>query len=152
MAQIHHHFRIDPLTFRIGLGKLLGGLIGVAVFFSLPSLQADIDPALRFGMLGWYIIFGAIIGFAGIYEKCPVFGFKFPTLLRGAVLGFGLNIVLGCLVHDNMIQAFSKYSEFQFSNSIPVLQIAIEGLIWGTLLDFILTRYAGQGKELLKNL
>jgi len=150
MAKTQKHTCKDSLTFRIGLGKILGGLIGLMVFFSLPALQANIDIALRFGMIGWYMIFGAIIGFAGVYTKYPLLGWGLPSILRGASIGFGLNLILACLVHDNMIQAFSHYSEFQFSNSMPIIQLAIEGLIWGALLDFALTRYAGEGKELLE--
>jgi len=144
--------RPTSLTLRVGLGKLFGALIGASVFFSLPAVQPDIDLALRFGMWGWYILFGAMIAMAGIYTKYPIVGWPFPAVLRGAVLGFGLNIILGCLVQDNMMQAFADYSEFPLADSLPILQMGIEGLIWGAILDAALTFYAGQGKDLVKKL
>lgn len=143
---------IPSLSYRITLGKLAGAGIGLAVFFSLPTVQPDIDVAVRFGMLGWYILFGAMIAFAGLYTKCPYVKWPFPAMLRGALLGFGFNLVLGALVHQDMMQAFSDYSEFHFANSMPILQLALEGLIWGALMDLFLTRMAGEGKDLVKNL
>lgn len=152
MAKVPNHLFSPTLTSRIILGKIIGAGIGISVFFSLPILQTDIDLALRWGMLGWYILFGVGIAFGGIYTQCPVFNWPLPALLRGALLGFGLNLILGCLVHQDMMIAFSQYAEFQFSNSMPIIQLAIEGLIWGSLIDFVLTRYIGQGDKLFKNL
>ena len=152
MAKTAKRTRPVSLTLRISLGKLFGAGIGGVVFFSLASLQGDIDPALRFGMWGWYIMFGAIIGFMGLYTKHPIFNFPLPSVLRGAVVGFGLNLILGCLVHVDMMQAFSSYSDFHFANTMPIVQLAIEGLIWGALIDGLLTKYAGEGKDLVKKL
>lgn len=140
------------LTLRLTLGKLFGAGIGLIVFLSLPAVNPDIDLALRFGMWGWYIIFGALIAFAGLYTKHPIFGWGMPAMLRGAMIGFGLNLVLGALVQEDMLAAFSSYSDFHMANSMPILQLAVEGLIWGALTDTALTFYAGQGKNLAKNL
>ena len=63
-----------------------------------------------------------------------------------------MNLILGGLVHQDMLQAFTSYSDFRISNAAPILQLAIEGLIWGALMDVALTFYAGQGKDLAKNL
>jgi hypothetical protein len=154
MAQSNAKKRIRPvsLTLRVTLGKLAGAGIGLAVFFSLPALQPDIDLALRLGMAGWYIIFGAVIAMAGIYTKIPYINWALPSILRGAAIGFGLNLVLGCLVYQQMLQAFSHYSDFQFANTMPIIQLGLEGLIWGALIDLFLTRMAGEGKDLAKNL
>ncbi len=152
MAKTAKRTRPVSLTLRIILGKLFGAGIGVVVFFSLPTLQADIDLALRFGVLGWYILFGAIIGFMGLYTKHPVLNFRMPSLLRGAMVGFGLNVILGCLIHGDVVEAFAHYSDFHFANSMPIIQLAIEGLIWGALIDGLVTKFAGEGKELVKNL
>jgi hypothetical protein len=51
-----------------------------------------------------------------------------------------------------MMQAFADYSEFPLADSLPILQMGIEGLIWGAILDAALTFYAGQGKDLVKKL
>lgn len=152
MAKNKKRTRPVSLTLRVGLGKLFGAGIGLAVFFSLPLIQADIDLALRFGMWGWYILFGAVIGLAGLYTKNPILGWPFPAILRGALLGFGMNLILGGLVHQDMLLAFASYSDFRVSNTTPILQLAVEGLIWGALMDIALTFYAGQGKDLAKNL
>lgn len=152
MATPKKHLLNPSLASRIAFGKIIGLGIGVSIFFTLPILQSDIDLALRYGMLGWYVIFGAVIAFVGIYTKYPIFNWPIPALLRGAVIGFAMNLVLGCLIYQDMMAAFSHYTEFQFSNSMPIIQIAIEGLIWGTLIEFVLTRYVGQGDKLLKNL
>lgn len=152
MAKKSKRIRPTSLTLRIMLGKLFGAGIGAIVFLSLPALQPDMDIVLRFGVWGWYILFGAVIAFAGIYTKHPLLNFPLPPLLRGALIGFGLNLILGCLLHGDMIEAFADYSDFHFAQSMPVLQMAIEGLIWGALIDMLLTRYAGQGKDLVKKL
>jgi hypothetical protein len=154
MAESKSQKRTRPtsLTLRILLGKLFGAAVGVSVFFSLPVLQPSGDWALRFGMLGWYLVFGVVIAFAGLYVKHPVLGLRMPPLLRGGLVGFGLNLVLGCLVHQDMMQAFASYSDFHFANSMPIIELAIEGLIWGALIDAALTFYAGQGKDLVKKL
>ena len=152
MARSKTKKRPISLTLRVTLGKLFGAAIGLVVFLSLPVLQSDIDTALRFGMWGWYIIFGAVIGFAGLYTKHPLFGWPLPAVLRGAVIGLVMNAVLGGLVHQDMVVAFAQYSDFQISNSKPIVQLAIEGLIWGALIDVAITFYAGQGKDLVKKL
>lgn len=152
MAKTAKRTRPVSLTLRIILGKLFGAGVGLSVFFALPALQDDIDLALRFGVLGWYALFGAVIGFMGIYTKHPVLNFRMPSLFRGAVVGFGLNIILGCLIHADVVEAFAHYSDFHFANTMPILQLAVEGLIWGALIDTLLTRFAGEGKELVKSL
>jgi hypothetical protein len=152
MAKTAKRTRPTSLTLRIMLGKLLGAGIGLIVFLSLPALQTDIDLALRFGMWGWYILFGAVIAMAGLYTRHPLLNFKLPPLFRGALIGFGLNLILGCLVHVDMMAAFAHYSDFHLANSMPIVQLAIEGLIWGALIDVLLTRFAGQGKDLVKKL
>ncbi len=152
MAKTKKRTRPVSLTLRVGLGKFFGFAIGGVVFYSLGALQQDMDMAVRLGMWGWYIIFGVVIALAGLYEKHPLLGFKLPPMFRGAILGFFLNLVLGGLVHQDMMIAFAQYSDFQVANSMPIIQLAFEGLIWGALMDTALTFYAGQGKDLVKKL
>jgi len=144
--------RPTSLTLRIALGKLFGAAIGGIIFLALPVLSTDIDLALRFGMWGWYILLGAVIGMSGIYTTHPVLKMRMPSLLRGAMIGFGMNLVLGALIFSHMNAAFANYSDFQFSTSMPIIQVAIEGLIWGALIDWLITFYAGDGKDLAKKL
>lgn len=152
MAKMAKRTRPVSLTLRIILGKLFGAGIGLVVFFSLPVLQPDIDLALRFGVFFWYALFGAVIGFMGLYTKHPVLNFRMPPLFRGAIFGFGLNIILGCLIHRDVVEAFAHYADFYLVNAMPILELAFEGLIWGALIDSLITKFAGEGKKLTQNL
>jgi hypothetical protein len=50
------------LVRRVGTAKAIGFLVGLVGFFMVPSLMPEEGILLRFGILLWYTVFGAVIG------------------------------------------------------------------------------------------
>ena len=95
-------FTNPSLTTRIGVGKLIGFLIGLAGFFTLPIFAPEADPMLRWGILLWYATMGAIIGVYGVYTYHPVLHLPLPWWIRAPMIGGWLNFVLVFFAHAQM--------------------------------------------------
>jgi len=133
------------LTYRIGTAKLIGLLIGIAAFVSVPYFLSDVPNSFRWGVLLWYPTMGAIIGVFGIYSSHPVFSFKFPWWLRGSLIGAWMNLLLTLFMFNEistLVAAFmgeySRYSSAYF--------FVVEGAIVGLFIDFLVTRLFGDGQ------
>ncbi len=137
---------------RLLAGKLLGLIIGAVIFMAIPALAPESDLILRFGVWGWYVLLGSVIALCGIFVEYPWLKFRLAPLFRGAMIGFFLNLILGLLIHDEIVAAFVDYPNFVISYTYPVVQVALEGLIWGAFIDWICTRFGGEGKDLVKEL
>ena len=132
------------LMYRVGAGKALGLMIGLAGFFVLPLLVHDTSLLLRSGVLLWYPTMGAIVGIFGAFAYHPVFNFPMPWWLRGALIGGWMNFVLTLFAYDQIatlsMAVFGEYSLF----TSPFLMV-IEGALMGLSIDYLVTRWFGEG-------
>ena len=139
-------FGNPSLITRIAIGKTLGLIIGLIGFVSLPHFLPDADMMLRWGILLWYITFGAIIGVFGVFTFHPVIKMPFPWWFRGAFLGAWLNFVLVFFAHDDMSAMLLALFGENGVLSSP-FWFAAEGAIIGFVMEFFATRYGGEGTE-----
>jgi hypothetical protein len=132
------------LIYRIGVGKGLGLLVGLAGFLMLPYFVSEPSMFLRVGVLLWYPTMGAFIGMFGIFSKHPVVKFPMPWWFRGALVGGWMNFLLTLIAYEQIcaivMAVFGEYSAF----ASPFWMVA-EGIIIGMAMDFILTKYFGDG-------
>ena len=71
-------FEKPSLVTRVAVGKGIGLVIGLAGFLMLPMFVPEVDWLPRWGLLFWYITFGAIIGMAGVFTWHPVLKIRMP--------------------------------------------------------------------------
>ena len=129
---------------RVGTGKALGLLIGLAGFLMIPSIWPSENMWLRVGILMWYTTFGAIIGVFGLFNEHPMFKFRMPFWFRGPIFGAWFNLVLAFLMHDKLAVLIPQLGG-AFAGLKSPFWIVLEGAILGLLIDGITTRVAGEG-------
>ena len=56
------------LVTRVGVGKLVGFLFGLAGLITLPYFWPEAGWLIRWGVLFWYTTLGAIIGVFGVFK------------------------------------------------------------------------------------
>ena len=137
-------FSNSSLMTRIAIGKGLGLLVGVLGFIFVPYWLPDAGLMLRWGILLWYVTFGAIIGVHGVYDRLPIFDIRLPCWLRGAAIGAWLNFVLVFFAHEPM-QAMLTAA---FGTPLSPFWFALEGAILGLIMDIIVTKAAGEGEAI----
>lgn len=140
-------FTKPSLTLRIGIGKLVGLLFGLAGFVLLPILLPNVDMMLRWGVLLWYPTLGAIIGVFGIYTSHPVLRLPLPWWVRAPLIGAWMNFVLTLFVYDAfhamMLTVFGALSGFWTSP----FWFVVEGALVGLIIGWLATRFGGEGTE-----
>ena len=139
-------FGKPSLMTRIAVGKGVGFVVGLAGFILLPSLYADAPTTLRWGILLWYVTFGAIIGVFGVLTWNPVLKMRMPWWFMSPWIGAWLNFVLVLFAYDDM-QAFLM-SVFGPDGALSSpFWFAAEGAIIGLLIGYLATRFGGEGPE-----
>jgi len=133
---------------RVGMAKTVGIAVGLVGFFMVPNLWPEEGLWLRWGLLLWYILFGAVIGMFGMIDVHPVFNFRMPFWFRGILFGAWLNFVLALLMHDKLTELFATLPPPLDGFHSPFWIVA-EGAIVGLLIDWIATRFGGEGREVL---
>jgi len=136
------------LMIRAGIAKALGLVVGLVAFLLMPVIWPDASLWLRFGVWMWYATFGALIGILGVLEYHPIFKMRMPFWFRGAVVGGWLNLVVAFLMHDRLTQLM-KTELFGVAIELSPFSLVLEGMIIGLAIDFVATRYGGEGKALL---
>lgn len=134
------------ITLRVGYGKFFGLLIGVIAYFALTSFAPQLDLSFRIGFILWYLTFGAVIGLMGVFTSNPLFNINISWWTRGLIAGAWFNLVLLMFIFDEVSEVllglFEEYSIF----STP-WWFVVEGALIGLILDFLLTRIAGEGSQ-----
>ena len=139
-------FGNPSLMTRIAVGKGVGFVFGLIGFIFLPSLYPDASEMLRWGILLWYITFGAIIGVFGVLTWNPVLKMRMPWWFMSPWIGAWLNFVLVLFAYDDM-QAFLM-SVFGPDGALSSpFWFAAEGAIIGLLIGYLATRFGGEGPE-----
>ena len=132
------------MMYRVGTGKALGLVIGLAGFYFLPVFINEPSLLLRIGVLLWYPTIGAVVGVFGIFSNHPVLNFSLPWWLRGFIVGAWFNFVLTLFAYQQIctisIAIFGEYSAH-----ISPFWMVLEGGIIGLSMDYLLTRWFGDG-------
>ncbi len=139
-------FSNPSLITRVAIGKLIGLACGVAAFIFVPCFLPDAGGLLRWGLLLWYITFGAIIGVMGVFTSNPVINLPLPWWFRGSLLGAWLNFVLVFFAYDQMhLMMLSLFGQDGVLTS--PFWFVLEGAIIGFVMDYLATRFGGEGPD-----
>ena len=139
-------FGNPSLMTRIAVGKAIGLIIGLIAFFSLPHLLPEADSMLRWGLLLWYITFGAIIGVFGVFTYHPVIKISMPWYINAPFIGGWMNFVLVFFAHDDMTAMMLRIFGENGALSSP-FWFAAEGAIIGLIIGYFANRFGGEGPE-----
>jgi len=130
---------------RVGIGKFIGFAFGLVAFFMLPMF-GESDLLFRLGLLFWLIIVGAFIGLFGVITHYPIFNMPIKWWLRGALMGAMMMFTFWLIAHVRLdaiaIQMFGT-SSFLASGA----RVIVDGIIIGLIIDFVATKFGGEGKE-----
>lgn len=142
--------RLKPsLTWRIGIGKLVGLLIGAAGYLSLPWLTGESDHLLQWAVLLWYATLGAIIGVFGVYNWHPILSLPLPWWLRAPLIGGWMNFVLLLFTYERMQSLMAS----MFGSGSPLSSpawLVVEGAVIGAFIGWITTSLAGEGPSTIE--
>ena len=139
-------FGNPSLMTRIAVGKLLGLVVGLTAFFMLPGFLPEADPMLRWGLLLWYITFGAIIGVFGVFTYHPIVKLPLPWYVGSPFIGAWMNFVLVFFAHDAMSAMMVTIFGADGAMQSP-FWFALEGAIIGLIIGYFCTRFGGDGPE-----
>ncbi|NNE82921.1 MAG: hypothetical protein HKN28_03020 [Alphaproteobacteria bacterium] len=139
-------FANPSLTTRIGIGKGLGALFGIAGFVYLTVYPVGDDGLLRWGILLWYTTLGAIIGMFGVYTWHPILKLPMPWWFRAPLVGAWLNFVLVFFAYDSLAAVLATLFGVDGPLTSPFWFTA-EGALVGLIIGFVATRFGGEGPE-----
>lgn len=80
---------------------------------------------------------GLVVGVVGVFTKHPIFGFRTPPYLRGAMFGALVSIQLGAGVFLSPVAG--PYSQM----TLFWLTILV-GAVYGSIIDMIATKAGGE--------
>lgn len=143
-------FKNPSLMTRIAIGKTVGLIIGLAAFFLLPQLMPDVSLHLRWGVLLWYITFGAIIGVFGVMTWHPILKFPLPWWFMSPFIGGWLNFALSLVAYDTL-EAVMLATFGDNGLMASPFWFALEGAIVGFVIGYLATKYGGEGSALLED-
>jgi hypothetical protein len=135
------------VTNRIIIGKTIGLIAGISVFFALPVMGATLDPKFGVGLILFYSLLGAIIGLMGMFDRHPVLNFKMPWWLLGTAIGTVLHIILVLVSYDQIALIAEQIDIFGMTS--PWWAI-LDGAILGLIMSFAEKKFAGEGNIPLK--
>lgn len=139
-------FENPSLTIRIGIGKGVGLLIGLAGFVLLPWFLPEAGWLIRWGILLWYTTMGAIIGVFGVFTRHPVLKLPMPWWVRAPIIGAWMNFVLTFFAYDMLKQAMETVFGPDGVLNSPFWFVA-EGAVVGLIIGYCATRFGGEGVE-----
>jgi hypothetical protein len=134
------------LMLRIGIGKGVGLVFGLAGFLLMPYFLPDAGWLLRWGVLLWYITVGAFIGVFGVVTYHPVLKLPMPWWFRSILVGAWMNFVLTFFAYDAMADMIAAMFGTDGIISSP-FWFTLEGAIIGLVIGYFATRFGGEGKE-----
>ena len=139
-------FHNPSLTTRITIGKLIGLIVGLVGFVILPYLMTDPSWFLRWGILLWYVTFGAIIGMFGVYTEHPILKLPMPWWIGSTLIGAWLNFVLTFFAYDEFQVLLNQMFGADSIWSDP-FWFVLEGAALGLIIGYFATHYGGEGPE-----
>ena len=138
----------NSLITRIVIGKTIGLIVGLVGFVSLPYFSAGASELARWGVLLWYITFGAIIGVYGVITWHPVLRLPMPWWFRSSVIGAWLNFVVAFFTFETIGSSLAPgFGMTNFAGFAAAF--ALEGAIVGLIIGFVATRIGGEGAAIV---
>lgn len=139
-------FSNPSLVTRIGIGKGVGLVFGLAGFFLAPALVGETDLMTRWGFVFWYTTVGAFIGVFGVFTWHPILKLPMPWWFRSAWIGAWMNFVLTLFIYDRM-QGYMTTLFGEAGVLSSPFWFVLEGAVLGMIIGFLATRFGGEGKD-----
>ena len=139
-------FKNPSLITRIAIGKLIGLIVGLIGFITLPWFWPEAGWMIRWGVLLWYTTVGAIIGVYGVFTWHPILHLPMPWWFRSAWIGAWMNFILTLFIYDLLLKYMAIFFGENGMISSP-FWFVLEGALVGLLMGFLATRFGGEGKE-----
>lgn len=130
---------------RLAIAKTVWLVVWVIGFFVLPKF-AEVDMFLRVGILLWYTTLWGLIWIFWVMDKHPVLNFSMPYWFRGVFLWAWMNFVLVFFAQDQLLHVMQG----TFLSWHSPFWLVLEWAIIGFIIDCLATKYAWEGKKLLK--
>ena len=137
-------FQKHSVAGRVATGKLVGFIVGGAVYFLLPLVTTANSAYFNFGVWLLFVLMGGMIGFIGIFKEHPVFGFKLTWCMRGGAVGFVFFLLLVLLAYGE-VQSIVTSDWFSWTGFTSPWWILIDGVVYGMIIGFIATKISGEG-------
>ena len=146
MSILKDTFAYPSMFSRVGIGKTLGVLYGLFVVYIAIGILPDLSTSFLIGLWFWYILIGAVVGLLGAIRFYLFFTFKW--WFRGPMIGAWMNFVLALLMVDFIPEILAK---LDLTHGSFIVRLVIEGAVLGLVMDFLATKFGGEGKESVKN-
>ncbi len=130
-----------PFLARMTLAKSLGlglGLLGVL----LVPTETTAQTMLLWGIAGWYLMLGAMVGLVGFVNRLPILDLPVPAFLRGAWCGGWMGLLLVLVAHDGIAGLWAQLSWVPRVFASPWWLI-VEMAFWGAVIDMLATSLLG---------
>ncbi|MEL6978842.1 MAG: hypothetical protein AAGM38_09210 [Pseudomonadota bacterium] len=131
------------LTWRIGVGKLIGLLIGAGAFALIGAYAPQSPEALRWGALFWFLTLGAVIGMAGLYTAHPVLRVPLPWWVRAPFIGAWMHLVLGLIAAAPLTALSGAAAGAEMSAFAAILWFVAIGAVSAFVIDAGATAIGG---------
>lgn len=131
-------------AYRVGAGKAIGFAFGILGFVLLPYFISEPSLLLRTAILLWYPTVGAVVGMFGAFAYHPVLNFPMPWWFRGALTGAWMNFVVTLFSYEQICTAVNLVMG-EYGMYVSPFWMVLEGALIGMLMDYLLTRWFGEG-------
>lgn len=138
------------LILRVGLGKLVGFVIGLAGVATLSTFAMDVGWMLMIGIVFWYSSLGAIIGVFGVFDQHPMLEIRFPWWVRAPLLGGWFNLVLTLLAYDQFSLLLKSITRLHPQLPASPFWFVLEGAVVGFIMGWVCTWFGGEGPETVR--
>lgn len=133
---------------RLSIGKTIGLVIGIGMFFMLPLADPAIDVLFCWGFMFWLTLTGGFIGLSGGIDKLPVFNFTLSWWFRGTALGGIMFLMLWFVAYEkidaivvNVVGADSMFLNGPW--------IVVDGLAYGFIVAALIKLFGVEGNRSL---
>lgn len=140
-------FKLQSVTGRIAVGKLVGLVMGIVAMIALPSFGFPMFSMFGLGTLIMFMLMGVLVAFMGQYDRHPLFDFKMHWWMRGAVVGFVVMLMY-------ILLSYASLETVMMSNIISWMGLTspfwalLDGMVIGMIMAFAETKIAGAGPDL----
>jgi len=136
------------LVTRIVIGKTVGLIVGILGFVLMPFFWPEAGWLIRWGVLLWYTTLGAIIGMFGVFSWHPILHLPMPWWVRGPFIGAWMNFVLTFFGYEAMRAMLVSTFGADGLLTSPYWFV-LEGALIGLLIEYLATRFGGEGRDTL---
>lgn len=131
---------------RIFVGKMIGLALGVSALLFIWVADLTVPVRMQVGMLFWYVLIGAFIGFMGVITRIGVvIDLPLPWWLRGSVVAINMNVALVLFASPGLAAVVSQMCPAIADFWTMLILAMLEGIAVGLLIDYFATRIGGEG-------